>query len=162
MDSISQLALGASIGIAVMGRRTAAWKAALWGGVAGTLPDLDVIFDHGDAVLNMVLHRGHSHSILWTMIAGALIGLVAARVHGQWYLLMEHGHPAGYGYAPVARFAHDLRHPAVATLYRRGLWRWQHLHHRPSVHTAFVGGRCAGLAPSRTNWLDLERTAADA
>ena len=86
MDSISQLALGASIGIAVMGRRTAAWKAALWGGVAGTLPDLDVIFDHGDAVLNMVLHRGHSHSILWTMIAGALIGLVAARVHGQWYL----------------------------------------------------------------------------
>ena len=35
MDSLTQIALGASIGVAVMGRRTAAWKAALWGGVAG-------------------------------------------------------------------------------------------------------------------------------
>jgi inner membrane protein len=84
VDSVSQLALGASIGIAVMGRRTAVWKAALWGGIAGTLPDLDVLVDHGDAVLNMVLHRGHSHSLLWTSIAGALLGACAARVHGQW------------------------------------------------------------------------------
>lgn len=86
MDSVSQLALGASLGIAVMGRRTAVWKAALWGGMAGTLPDLDVLLDHGDAVLNMVLHRGHSHSLLWTALAGALLGLLAARVHGQWPL----------------------------------------------------------------------------
>jgi inner membrane protein len=86
VDSVSQLALGASIGIAVMGRRTAVWKAALWGGIAGTLPDLDVLLDHGDAVLNMVLHRGHSHSLLWTSIAGALLGTCAARVHGQWPL----------------------------------------------------------------------------
>lgn len=84
MDSVSQLALGASIGIVVMGRRTAVWKAALWGGIAGTLPDLDVLVDHGDAVLNMVLHRGHSHSLLWTSIAGALLGVCAARLHGQW------------------------------------------------------------------------------
>lgn len=84
MDSISQLALGASLGVAIMGRRTAVWKAALWGGAAGTLPDLDVLLDHGDAVLNMVLHRGHSHSLLWTALAGALLGTLAARVHGQW------------------------------------------------------------------------------
>ena len=86
MDSVSQLALGASLGIAVMGRRTAVWKAALWGGIAGTLPDLDVLLDHGDAVLNMVLHRGHSHSLLWTALAGALLGLCAAWFHGQWQL----------------------------------------------------------------------------
>jgi inner membrane protein len=43
-----------------------------------------VLVDHGDAVLNMVLHRGHSHSLLWTSIAGALLGACAARVHGQW------------------------------------------------------------------------------
>lgn len=84
MDSLSQLALGASIGIAVMGRRTAVWKAALWGGVAGTLPDLDVFVDHGDAVLNMVLHRGHSHALLWTSLAGALLGLLAAKLHAEW------------------------------------------------------------------------------
>ena len=39
MDSLTQVALGASIGVAVMGRRTAVWKSALWGGLAGLLPD---------------------------------------------------------------------------------------------------------------------------
>ena len=42
MDSLSQIALGAAVGVATMGGRTAIWKAALWGAVAGTLPDLDV------------------------------------------------------------------------------------------------------------------------
>ena len=57
MDSLSQIALGAAVAVAVMGRRTAVWKAALWGSVAGTLPDLDVFIDQGDAIRNMVLHR---------------------------------------------------------------------------------------------------------
>ena len=55
MDSLTQFALGAAVGIAVMGRRTAPWKAALWGGALGTLPDLDALIDHGDPVRNMVL-----------------------------------------------------------------------------------------------------------
>ncbi len=65
MDSLTQIALGASLGVAVMGRRTAVWKAAVWGGVAGLLPDLDVLVDHGDAVLNMVRHRAESHSLFY-------------------------------------------------------------------------------------------------
>ena len=55
MDSLSQIALGAAVGVAVMGRRTAVWKAAAWGAVAGTLPDLDVIIDHGDKRLTMLV-----------------------------------------------------------------------------------------------------------
>ena len=51
MDSLSQLALGAAVGVAVMGRRTALWKSAAWGAALGTLPDLDVVLDHGDALL---------------------------------------------------------------------------------------------------------------
>ena len=43
MDSLSQLALGAAVSVAVMGRRTAVRKAAFWGGVLGTLPDLDAL-----------------------------------------------------------------------------------------------------------------------
>jgi inner membrane protein len=43
MDSISQAALGSAVVLATMGRHTAAWKAALWGAVAGTLPDLDAL-----------------------------------------------------------------------------------------------------------------------
>ena len=63
MDSLSQFALGAAVSVAVMGRRTAVWKAALWGGVLGTLPDLDALIDHGDPVLNMVLHRAETHAL---------------------------------------------------------------------------------------------------
>ena len=87
MDSLTQIALGASIGVAVMGRRTAAWKAALWGGVAGLLPDLDVLLNHGDPVLNMVLHRAETHALFWLAWAsGPLAWLVARITHepGLW------------------------------------------------------------------------------
>ena len=69
MDSLSQLALGAAVSVAVMGRRTAPWKAAVWGGVLGTLPDLDALIDHGDPVLNMVLHRAETHALFWQSLA---------------------------------------------------------------------------------------------
>lgn len=65
MDSVTQLVLGAAVSVAVMRRRTAVWKAALWGGVAGTLPDLDVLIRHGDPILDMVLHRAESHALFW-------------------------------------------------------------------------------------------------
>lgn len=65
MDSLTQIVLGASVSVAVMGKRTPAWKAALWGGIAGTLPDLDVFIRHGDPVLDMVLHRAESHAPFW-------------------------------------------------------------------------------------------------
>lgn len=86
MDSLSQLALGAACATAVMGRRTAAWKAALWGGVAGTLPDLDALIDHGDAVLNMVLHRAESHSLFYLALLAVPMGWLVARVHHQAHL----------------------------------------------------------------------------
>ncbi len=81
MDSLTQITLGASLGVAVMGRRTAAWKAALWGGVAGLLPDLDVFIDHGDAVLNMVRHRAESHSLLYLSLLAPVVGWLVDRLH---------------------------------------------------------------------------------
>lgn len=83
MDSLSQLVLGASVGVATMGRRTAVWKAALWGGVAGTLPDLDVFIDHGDALRNMVLHRAESHSLFWLTLASPVLAALPALLHGE-------------------------------------------------------------------------------
>jgi inner membrane protein len=86
MDSLSQFALGAAVGVAVMGRRTAVWKAALWGGVLGTLPDLDALIDHGDPVRNMVLHRAQTHALFWQTLAAVPVaaGLTAlmARARG--------------------------------------------------------------------------------
>ena len=73
MDSLTQLALGAAVGVAVMGRRTAVWKAALWGGIAGTLPDLDVLIDHGDDLRNMTMHRGASHALFWLTLAAPVL-----------------------------------------------------------------------------------------
>lgn len=84
MDSLSQFALGAACGVAVMGKRTAVWKAALWGGVCGTLPDLDSFIDHGDPVRNMTLHRGDSHALFWLTLAAPLIAAGIARLQGEW------------------------------------------------------------------------------
>jgi inner membrane protein len=83
MDSVSQLALGAAVGVAVMGRRTALWKPALWGAVAGTLPDLDVFVDHGDAVANMVLHRAETHAPFWQTLFSLPFAWLVARLHGE-------------------------------------------------------------------------------
>lgn len=83
MDSVSQIALGAAVAVAATGRRTALWKAALWGGVAGTLPDLDVLIDHGDPILNMVLHRAETHAPFWLTLFSLPFALAVARLHGE-------------------------------------------------------------------------------
>ena len=84
MDSLTQIALGAAVGVAVMRRRTATWKAAAWGAVAGTLPDLDVLIDHGDPILNMVLHRGATHALFWLTLFSLPFAAAVARLHGEW------------------------------------------------------------------------------
>lgn len=83
MDSVSQLALGAAVSVAVMGRHTPIGRAALWGAVCGTLPDLDALIDHGDPVLNMTLHRGATHALFWLALASPLIALAIAGLHGE-------------------------------------------------------------------------------
>lgn len=87
MDSLSQIALGSAVAIGAMGRRTAVWKAATWGAIAGTLPDLDVVIDHGDALLNMVLHRAESHALFWLTLFAPLLAWVVSRVHREAHLL---------------------------------------------------------------------------
>ncbi len=66
-----------------MGRRTAVWKAALWGGVAGTLPDLDAFIDYGDAVRNMTYHRAESHGLFYLTLLAPLLAWLASKVHGE-------------------------------------------------------------------------------
>ncbi len=72
MDSITQALLGASVQGAMLGR----WqgrKALAYGAVLGTLPDLDVVIDYGDAVANMTYHRGFSHSLFVLSIVAVLL-----------------------------------------------------------------------------------------
>lgn len=63
MDSVTQAALGATVAGAIAGKRCNA-KVLLAGAALGTLPDLDVVLDYGDAVSNTIKHRGFSHSLL--------------------------------------------------------------------------------------------------
>ena len=84
MDSLSQIGLGAAVGVAAMGRRTAVWKAALWGAVAGTLPDLDVLIEYGDPIRNMVLHRAETHALFWLTLFSLPLATAIARLHGEW------------------------------------------------------------------------------
>ncbi len=69
-----------------MGRRTAVWKSALWGAVAGTLPDLDVFIDQGSPILNMVLHRAESHALFWLTLFSPPFAAAIAKLHGEWRL----------------------------------------------------------------------------
>lgn len=66
-----------------MGRRTAVWKAALWGGICGTLPDLDALLDFGDAVRNMTYHRAESHGLFYLTLLAPIMGWLASKVHGE-------------------------------------------------------------------------------
>ena len=102
MDSISQMALGAAVGVAVMGRSVSPWRAATWGAVCGTLPDLDVLIDHGDAVRSMTLHRAETHALFFLSVASPVIAaaiLGRCRLASAWEIchvvLGETGQPAG-------------------------------------------------------------------
>lgn len=64
MDSLTQIVLGAGVGVAVLGRRLGPRRAAIAGGLLGTLPDLDVLVRFDDPVDAFVGHRGWSHSLL--------------------------------------------------------------------------------------------------
>lgn len=84
MDSITQAALGASVGEALLGRRIGN-RAPIWGAVLGTLPDLDVFFNPlMDEIAQLAWHRGPSHSILFAAVAAPLIGSLLGRMHRKY------------------------------------------------------------------------------
>ncbi|CAH0183332.1 hydrolase [bacteria symbiont BFo1 of Frankliniella occidentalis] len=83
MDSVSQFVLGAAVAVAVMGRKAPVWQAAAVGAACGTLPDLDVFIDHGDAIRNMTLHRTESHALLWLTLVSPLLAALFARLCRQ-------------------------------------------------------------------------------
>lgn len=79
MDSITQAVLGASIQGAVLGR----WqgrKALVYGAMLGTLPDMDVVIDFGDAVADVTYHRGFSHSIFVIGVVAVLLAWLVRKV----------------------------------------------------------------------------------
>ncbi len=81
MDSITHIALGASIGEVFLGRKCG-FKAALFGAFISTLPDLDVILYLFYSKYEMLsIHRGMSHSILFCTFFSVLLAIVLKRLH---------------------------------------------------------------------------------
>lgn len=82
MDSVTQFLLGAAIGGAMMGPQ-AGRKALLWGGVCGTLPDLDVFLPRGDAVAAFTYHRAATHAVFFLTFAAPAVAVLIERIHAD-------------------------------------------------------------------------------
>ncbi len=74
MDSLTQIVLGAAVGEAVLGKKVGN-KAMLYGAIAGTIPDLDVLARYlVDTVTATEWHRGFSHSIFFSVLFAPIFG----------------------------------------------------------------------------------------
>lgn len=82
MDSVTQIALGAAVAEAAIGRRVG-HRAILWGAIAGTLPDLDVFVPLGDVVRDFTYHRSASHSLFVLALVTPLLVWLITRIHAD-------------------------------------------------------------------------------
>ncbi len=98
MDSLTQITLGAAVGEVVLGKKLGN-RALLWGAIAGTIPDLDVI---GNAFMteiqSLAFHRGISHSLLFAVVFPLLLAFLTQwlyrdrQLHQErWYRLITTG-----------------------------------------------------------------------
>ncbi len=80
MDSVTQFTCGAALGELVLGHRVGR-KAMLWGGILGTLPDLDVLIPLDGPVEDFVYHRGFSHSMIVLALVTPVLAWCITKVH---------------------------------------------------------------------------------
>jgi inner membrane protein len=86
MDSLTQIVLGAAVGEVILGKKIGN-KAMLWGAIAGTIPDLDVYQSLlYDSLKANELHRGISHSLLFSIFMAPLLAWLA-RTKEKWSLV---------------------------------------------------------------------------
>lgn len=80
MDSITQAVLGAAIGEAVLGKKIGG-KGAIIGAAVATIPDLDVaLYLFYDKFDMLSIHRGFSHSILFSLLGAFLIAYILQKI----------------------------------------------------------------------------------
>lgn len=81
MDSLTQIVLGAAVGEVVIGHKIGN-KAMLWGAIAGTIPDLDILVNPWmDMVEQLSFHRSVTHSFLFAFLASPLLGYILWRFY---------------------------------------------------------------------------------
>lgn len=131
MDSITHLVSGALIGEAIAARQLKK-KAMLWGAIAQTIPDLDVITSLWMPPAQSVLaHRGFTHSFLFVVLASPfLAGMVKGLSRNQSMTLFRW----------MILFATELTvHLTIDSLTTYGTaWFEPFSHHRVSFNVIFV------------------------
>jgi len=81
MDSLTQIVLGAAVGEAVLGRKIGN-KAILWGAIAGTIPDLDVLSKFfTDTVSALEIHRGLTHSLFFCVLFSPVMAWLMGKIY---------------------------------------------------------------------------------
>jgi len=104
MDSITQAALGAAIGEALLGKRVG-HRAAVAGALLATVPDLDVVlYLFYDKLEMLSIHRGLSHSILFSILSTFIIAYLLSR--SKWF--REIKYPLLYLFTWLTLFTHML------------------------------------------------------
>lgn len=79
MDSLTQIVLGAAVAEAVLGKKIGN-KAMLYGAIAGTIPDLDIISSFfTDTVTALEIHRGFTHSVFFSVIFAPILAFLVTR-----------------------------------------------------------------------------------
>ncbi len=96
MDSLTQIVLGAAVGEVAAGRKIGN-RAMLWGAIAGTIPDLDVMIGSlfMDEINGLAFHRAITHSIFFAVTFSFLISY-----YTHW--LYSNGHHRKRGYKMTA------------------------------------------------------------
>lgn len=80
MDSLTQATLGAVIGEVLLGKKIGN-KGAVLGAIIATIPDLDVaLLPFYSNIEKISIHRGFSHSILFSFIGAFLIALILSKI----------------------------------------------------------------------------------
>ena len=83
MDSLTQIVLGAAVGEVVLGKKVGN-RAMLYGAIAGTIPDLDVLTRFFmDTVTATEWHRGFSHSIFFSVLFAPVFGWLVWRLNSK-------------------------------------------------------------------------------
>ncbi|MEO0790197.1 MAG: metal-dependent hydrolase, partial [Bacteroidota bacterium] len=101
MDSLTQIVLGAAVGEATLGRKLGN-RAMLWGGIAGTLPDLDVFANMAtDPISALVYHRSFTHSMVFAALAAPIMGWAT-------YLLYKHSRKEPDEHSQSGRYAGQM------------------------------------------------------
>jgi len=80
MDSITQAALGAAIGHAMLGKKIGS-KGAILGAIVATIPDLDILLlPFYNSVERISIHRGFSHSIVFSVVCAVFLALLCSKI----------------------------------------------------------------------------------